>query len=65
MFPNFEVLALVFQDMLTEQARNRHLAEIAGRPNRFSRLIQQVRMLLFKRSDTHKPFARPEVEVAR
>ena len=65
MFPNFEVLALVFQDMLAEQARNRHLAETAERPNRVGRFIQQVRMLLFKRSDTHKPFARPEVEIAR
>lgn len=47
MFPNFEVLALVYQDMLAEQARNRHLAEMMDRPSRLGRFLHQVRMLLF------------------
>jgi hypothetical protein len=47
MFPNFEVMALVYQDMLSEAARNRYLAEQFDRPSRLAHFFQQVRMLLF------------------
>jgi len=47
MFPNFEVLALVYQDMLNEAARNRYLAEEFERPSRLANFFHQVRMLLF------------------
>lgn len=47
MFPNFEIMALVYQDMTSEAARNRYLAEQFERPSRLGKFLYQVRMFLF------------------
>lgn len=48
MFPNFEVLALVFQSKREEEARNQYLErEHAQHTRRLARFFHQVRMLLF------------------
>ncbi len=47
MFPSFEVMALVYQDLLSEAARNRYLAKEFGKPSRLAHFFHQVRMLLF------------------
>lgn len=47
MYPNFEIMALVYQDMRSEAARNRYLAEQFEKPSRIGNFLYQVRMFLF------------------
>ena len=42
MFPNFEIMALVYQDMFAEDARNRMLAEEMGRQSQFAKVLQSL-----------------------